>query len=231
MTNRRVGRPSEQVLSRTKIVEAALELLDAHGEQGFGMRDIAQRLGVRPSALYNHVSGKDDITRGMRELIGEKIAPEVFDGRTWDDAIVAWARRYRDAFAAHPPTIALLAVMPLDPATNVSLAYDRMIVTLHEQGWSRGEALDVLVALESFILGSALDAAAAPDMMNPGDRDDVPDYRAAYRERQASVAGHRVNPADQAFELGLSLFIAGLRAQRASRESGVPDSGVDREPR
>ncbi|MFC5336941.1 TetR/AcrR family transcriptional regulator [Leucobacter denitrificans] len=230
MANRRVGRPSKQVLSRTKIVEAALELLDEHGEQGYGMRDIAQRLGVRPSALYNHVSGKDDITRGIRELIGEQIAPGIFDGLPWDEGIAAWARNYRDAFAAHPPTIALLAVMPFDPTSQVGLAYDRVISTLVGQGWPRGEALSVLVALESFILGSALDAAAAPDMMDPGDRDDVPELTAAYRERGETLAEQGQSPADQAFELGLSIFIGGLRAQLGAHASGAPDPQSNREP-
>ncbi len=220
-SQRRVGRPSEQVLSRVQIIETALALLDEHGEHGFGMRDIARALGVRPSALYNHVDGKEDIHRGMRELIGERISAgaDAFETESWETALAGWARAYRDAFAAHPPTIALLAVMPIDPASHVTVVYDRVVGMLHRAGWERGEALNILVSLESFILGSALDAAAAPDMLHPGDRDDVPDFSAAYRERDERVRGSRVGPADQAFETGLRLMLGGLRAEAAERDA------------
>ncbi|PRI11276.1 TetR/AcrR family transcriptional regulator [Leucobacter massiliensis] len=229
---RRVGRPSQQVLSRKKIIETALRLLDAHGQDGFGMRDIAAELGVRASALYNHVEGKEDIFRGIRELIGERISGEMFETDPWDVALVAWAREYRDAFAAHPPTIALLAVMPLHPESSVSLAYDRVIRSLAAEGWSRDEALNILVSLESFILGSALDAAAAPDMMDPGPRADVPEFSAAYAARAVLVERTATPPADLAFETGLRLILNGLRAERAERSGRRrPDrSGVPGEP-
>lgn len=215
---RRAGRPSEQVLSRAKIIEAALHLVDEHGAHGFGMRDIASALGVRPSALYNHVAGKEDVYLGIRELIGERISWEAVDTGAWDTSLAAWSREYRAAFAAHPPTIALLAVMPIGSESTVSLAYERVVGTLIGAGWAHAEALNILVSLESFILGSALDAAADPEMMDPGDRADVPTYTAAYRARAELVQRTGTSPADLAFETGLQLILNGLRAEQAARD-------------
>lgn len=211
---RRVGRPSENVLSRELIVETALELLDEFGPDGFGMKDVAQRLGVRPSALYNHVANKEDVFRGVREATALRIPVDSFSTHPWQDALKIWARSYRDAFAKHPPTVALLAVMPFQPDSEVFASYEQIVTVLHHEGWQRGEALNILVAFESFILGSALDAAAAPDMMSPGARTDIPHFTAAYRDRQDLVTARRASPADQAFESGLDLFILGLEAQR-----------------
>lgn len=211
---RRVGRPSEQVLSRRRIVSTALELLDAHGSDGFGMRDIARELGVRPSALYNHVANKEDVFRGIREDVASRISTAALESEPWDVALADWARSYRDAFAAHPPSIALLAVMPYDPASDAFPSYERVIALLTEAGWNRVDALNRLVALESFILGSALDAAAAPDMLSPGDRADVPGFTAAYRERDARAAETGDGPAEQAFTAGLRVMLAGLRAEQ-----------------
>ena len=217
---RRVGRPSEQVLSRVRIVETALDLLDEHGE-GFGMRDLARELGVRPSALYNHVENKEDVFRGIREVIAGRVSTRELDHEPWDDALAAWARSYRDAFAAHPPTIALLAVMPFDPGSDVFASYDRIVGLLIAEGWSRAAALNILVAFESFILGSALDAAAAPDMMHARGRGDVPNFTAAYAERERRVAATGAAPADQAFEAGLELLLRGLRAEQRELEAGA----------
>lgn len=215
---RRAGRPSVKVLSYNMIVEAALTLLDKHGNDGFGMRDIAEALGVRPSALYNHVSGKEDILRGIRERLSERITIDVITDAAWDTGLENWARDYRAEFAAHPPTIALLAVMPVHPESSVSTVYDAVIRSLHAEGWSRAEALNILVTLESFILGSALDAAAPPDMMNPGDRTDVPDFTAAYQERETLVQRTGTSPTELAFETGLQLLLNGLRAEHRARQ-------------
>lgn len=214
---RRVGRPSENVLSRELIVETALELLDEFGPDGFGMKDVAQRLGVRPSALYNHVTNKEDVFRGVREATALRISVDSFSTHPWQDALKIWARSYRDAFAKHPPTVALLAVMPFQHDSEVFASYEQIVSVLHHEGWQRSEALNILVALESFILGSALDAAADPDMMSPGTRTDIPHFTAAYRDRQDLVTEHRVSPADQAFESGLSLFVLGLQVQQDAR--------------
>ena len=213
---RRVGRPSEQVLSRKMIIETALRLLDEHGQDGFVIRDIANELRVRPSALYNHIDGKEDIFRGIRELIGERITGDMFETDPWDTALIAWARRYREAFAAHPPTIALLATMPFHETSLVPIAYDRIIRRLTEAGWGNDEALNIIVAFESFILGSALDAAAAPDMMDPGSRTDVPVFADAYHARQRLAERTGTGPAELAFETGLRLMLNGLRAERPS---------------
>ncbi|WP_445238415.1 TetR/AcrR family transcriptional regulator [Leucobacter sp. USCH14] len=225
---RRVGRPSEQVLSRVRIVETALDLLDEHGE-GFGMRDLARELGVRPSALYNHVESKEDVFRGIREVIAGRVSTRELDHEPWDVALAAWARSYRDAFAAHPPSIALLAVMPFDPSSDVFASYDRILGLLISEGWSRAAALNILVAFESFILGSALDAAAAPDMMHARDRDDVPTFTAAYEDRERRGADTGVGPADQAFAAGLELLLGGLRAEQREREARRGALGHDAE--
>lgn len=216
-SRRKVGRPSTGVLTRRLILETALRLLDENGADGFEMKDVAAALEVRPSALYNHVRGKDAVLAGVRELVGERISAEVFDHAPWHEALTQWSWEYRNAFASHPPTIALLAMTPLSPDSEVPPVYDRVIRTLHQAGWGHERALNVLVALESFILGSALDLAAAPDMLNPGPRTDTPDFSRAYAERERRIAADQKSPADLAFETGLGLFIGALRAEHELR--------------
>lgn len=222
---RGVGRPNENVLSRVLIVETALDLLDRHGRDGFGMREIAHELGVRPSALYNHVSSKDDVFQGIREVIATRITVAPFATQRWDEALRTWARSYREVFASHPPTIALLAVMPFATDSEIFTTYEQVIEALHREGWERSEALNILVAMESFILGSALDAAAPDDLMSPGDRGDTPQFSEAYAQRATRTTETGVSPADQAFESGLDVFMMGLRAQRDAR-AGVGHSST-----
>lgn len=213
---RRAGRPSVRVLSRRLIIETGLRLIDERGADGAGMRAIAAELGVRPSALYNHVAGRAELIAGVRELLSDRIPTGVFEHEPWDEALAEWAHHYRVAFAAHPSTVALLAVLPLAEESATTRMYEAVIAAMLRAGWPRDRALTALVALESFILGSALDLAAADDMLDPGPRTDVPAFAVAYEARRAALAAAGQRPADAAFELGLRALLAGLRAELAA---------------
>lgn len=223
---RRVGRPRTSVLSRQLILETGLRLIVERGAHSVGMRAIASELGVRPSALYNHVAGQSELIAGVRELISDRIATDMFASEPWDTALAGWARHYRDTFAAHPPTIALLAVLPLTPDSVTSLMYETVISALVRAGWPGDRALTLMVSLESFILGSALDLAAEDEMLNPGPRSDVPAFAAAYAARETALAATGTSTADAAFEFGLRALLAGFRAEYAA--AGLrPRSGTD----
>jgi AcrR family transcriptional regulator len=207
---RKSGRPRVPVLSRELILETALKLLDERGEQGAGVRDIARALEVRPSALYNHVSGQDDIIAGIRELVSDRIDVSGFGALSWDDAVRRWAWSYRNAFAAHPPTIAVLAVAQLVPKSRTSRMYEAVCKGLVEAGWPESRVLDVIVSLECFILGAALDHVASDDMLDPGADEDAAHFVAAYAARPGRSGEQR--PTDRVFEMGLDAMLAGLTA-------------------
>ncbi|MBC9953623.1 TetR/AcrR family transcriptional regulator C-terminal domain-containing protein [Leucobacter sp. cx-42] len=213
-TSRRVGRPKTPVLSRELICETALHLLDTKGENGASMRDIADELGVRPSALYNHVRGRDDIFDGVRELVVARIDVSCFADRPWEEALVIWADSYRGAFVAHPPTVTLFATRPIAPDAQTSHMYEVVVGALVDAGWPRERVLSIIVAIENFLIGSTLDALAAPNMMDPGEREDVPKFSAAYSARDVMLDDMPgVSPADDAYRLGLDALLAGLRLE------------------
>ncbi|MER6672266.1 TetR/AcrR family transcriptional regulator C-terminal domain-containing protein [Streptomyces sp. NPDC000983] len=50
-----------ETLNREQIVGAAIELLDAEGEDGLSMRKLGQRLGSAATAMYWHVGNKENL--------------------------------------------------------------------------------------------------------------------------------------------------------------------------
>lgn len=217
-TRRAVGRPSVGVLSRELIFSTALQLLDERGDRGLGMREIARALGVRPSALYNHVRSKNEVVDGIRDLIVERFDVSGFGVDPWYEALARWARSYRDHFAAHPLTIALLAVQPVAPGSRASVMYETVTTGLIDAGWHASRVFEVIVALESFILGSALDLAAPQDMFDPRGDERLPAMQQAYAARAASLAGQ--TPSERAFTRGLDTMLSGLRQELASARVG-----------
>ncbi len=57
---RRRGRPGNDVES---VLEASVEVFNERGYDGASMEDLSRRLGIAKSAIYHHVSGKEELLR------------------------------------------------------------------------------------------------------------------------------------------------------------------------
>ena len=57
---RRRGRPGYDLES---VLRAAVEVFNERGYDGASMEDLSKRLGVAKSAIYHHVSGKEELLR------------------------------------------------------------------------------------------------------------------------------------------------------------------------
>ncbi|AGP58155.1 TetR/AcrR family transcriptional regulator [Streptomyces rapamycinicus] len=60
-TRTRRSQRRTEALSRERIVEAAVELLDTAGESGLTFRALTERLATGPGAIYWHVANKDEL--------------------------------------------------------------------------------------------------------------------------------------------------------------------------
>jgi AcrR family transcriptional regulator len=221
---RRAGRPKQAILTRDLIIDSAFEMSKEVGAEGFSMKQLAKRLGVQPPALYNHVANRNEVVNAMRGKIALSFEVDHFDNLPWYDALVPWAWAYRDAFAAHPQTIALLAILPLGEEEVVFLNYEAIFSALRRQGWPVSELASVVIALESFIIGSALDVLAPEDNQAPGAlADRAPTMQAALEARKAAAKTGGATAADVTFDFGLRLLIDGLR----SRLHQFDSDGID----
>ncbi|MEW9548889.1 TetR/AcrR family transcriptional regulator [Nonomuraea sp. NPDC050783] len=70
------ARPRRPRLSRERIVEAAVALLDAEGVAGFSMRALAARLHAGTMSLYEYVTSKEDVLDLALDEVFSEIEPE-----------------------------------------------------------------------------------------------------------------------------------------------------------
>ncbi|WP_046732422.1 TetR/AcrR family transcriptional regulator C-terminal domain-containing protein [Streptomyces humi] len=66
--SRRTPRRTE-ALSRERIVEAAVELLDSAGESGLTFRALTERLATGPGAIYWHVANKGELLGAATDAV------------------------------------------------------------------------------------------------------------------------------------------------------------------
>ncbi|MGJ7419427.1 TetR/AcrR family transcriptional regulator [Streptomyces cinereoruber] len=201
-----MGRPRRPLLDRERIATTALEVVDEKGE--FSVPQIAKRLGVQTASVYHHVDGRDGIVELLRERVAAAIDGGTLDLEPWDAALVAWARSYRAAFAAHPRTIPLLMTSPVR-APKVLAQYERAVARLLDAGFALPDVMPVIIALENLVLGSALDLAAPESMWELADETATPHLARAL----AAVPEGRAN---QAFELALTGYLAHVRTLRGA---------------
>lgn len=206
---RRAGRPRAGVLDHELIARAALELLAERGYASFTMSALAKSLGVSPSALYNHVTSKQELMQWIQEILMAGVDSSVFATLPLDEALFEWAQTYRDIFAEHAPLIPLIAVLPVSESPRTLEMYEEVANGFVRAGHDRATIVPTIVAIESFIFGSALDATAPLDIFDPGQyAGKLPHFEGALAAQRATGR----NSADMAFIIGLRAIIAGLLA-------------------
>jgi AcrR family transcriptional regulator len=96
----------EGSLSRERIIEASIELLDGSGEGGLTFRALSERLATGPGAIYWHIANKSDLlTAACDAIIARTMnAPQASStrGATPQATIRLLALAMFDAIDAHP---------------------------------------------------------------------------------------------------------------------------------
>jgi TetR/AcrR family transcriptional regulator, tetracycline repressor protein len=201
-------------LTRQKVIEAALRVMDREGLDGFNMRKLGAELGVEAMSLYNHIKNKDDLLDGVNELlILQASYPQRTDVTAYQE-LWDFAHAYRDVLRAHPRVIALVAARQL--RTEPSLAIlERLLATMYRAHISRLHALYAVNSLASFIIGHAfIDVAglAVPGAEQQGDLMDVWQRLPVnhYPILQTAIHEFQQWDADDEFDYGLQTLLHGF---------------------
>ncbi|NUW38205.1 TetR/AcrR family transcriptional regulator C-terminal domain-containing protein [Nonomuraea sp. SMC257] len=140
-------------LSRERILDAALELVDRDGVAALSMRRLGKELGVEAMTLYYYLPNKDAVLDGLvdRALAGVTVRPE----GPWREWARAFAVSFRAALLAHPGLLPLLATRPVSTPGGL-LTVEIAAGALVEEGFSPTEALHVITTLATFVIGQVL---------------------------------------------------------------------------
>ena len=99
-------------LTRDKILQTALDLIDRDGLEALSMRRLGAELGVEAMSLYNHVPNKDALLDGVTETMLREIDMTGIEESPWDQAMRAACRSFRSVLLAHPNAMPLIAARP-----------------------------------------------------------------------------------------------------------------------
>ena len=245
MTSRTVRSPRRtESLSRERIVEAAVALLDATGEGGLTFRTLTERLATGPGAIYWHVANKGELLGAATDaVVAAALAVEPADGpdASPQDRVRAVALALFDAIEEHPWVAAQLSASSWQStAPRIFESIGRQVGALGVPEGSWFTAASVLV---EYILGAAGQNAAnsanarllGPDV----DRDAVLDTMARrWAELDPDDYPFTRTVADQLrahddrteFLAGITLVLAGITASLPGPQAARASEGTVSEP-
>lgn len=183
-------------LDRQTILQAAREVLDHTGLDGFTTRALASHLEIQQPGLYWHFKTKDDLLAALAAdiLTREHHAsfPEV--NESWDAFLLRNARSFRRALLAVRDGARLHAEhhrRPPDADAAPLLEGPRdQLDLLVAQGFSKKDAVNALVAVGRYTVGVALEEQSQEDIQ--------PDK----------------TDRDEQFEFGLNSLVIGIGAEK-----------------
>lgn len=146
-----MGRPAR--ISRTVILDAALELANQEGLDGVTLHAVARRLNVTTMALYRHMDGKDALLDGLVERLltafpAQQARPP---GVQW---LTAMADGIREIARQHPAVFPLLLTRPaVTPAAQ--RVRDAVVAALRDEGLTATAASRAERLLSTAVLGFA----------------------------------------------------------------------------
>jgi AcrR family transcriptional regulator len=107
-------------LTEDAVLAAVVEVAEKQGLESLSIREVAEKLGVKPPSLYNYINGLDDARRQLAYIALEKLETALRDaalGYTCTDALRKIAYAYR-RFAQSRPELykAFIACPSFDDA-------------------------------------------------------------------------------------------------------------------
>ncbi|MYW04142.1 TetR/AcrR family transcriptional regulator [Streptomyces sp. SID3343] len=156
----RARRPQRrnQVLSRTQIIDTAVEMLDAGGEGALTVRALTERLSTGSGALYYHVGTRDELLDTATETVitAALAAKPTEASATPAEEIRAVALALFDAIAGHQWLATRLTLQiirnPVGPVT-VGI-FERIGGQMGPLGVPRASWFDAASTLVHYILGA-----------------------------------------------------------------------------
>lgn len=152
---RRSGRARRNTLSRERIVDAAVDLVDHEGLHALTMHRLAEQLGVGTMSLYRHIDDKEDLLDAVAQQLISGL--QIPDGAPddWERRVVGYLRSLRAQALRHPALGRLLSERGL----TVGPVFDQL-ETLHAilrtAGFSDLDSVRTFYSLLTYVFGSVI---------------------------------------------------------------------------
>lgn len=204
------ARKAPEPLTRERIVEAALKLVDDEGLAGFSTRKLAERLHCEAMSLYHHFASKHHLLDALVEhAIGTVEVPE--PGPDLDERLRRSLQSYRQMAHRFPALFPLVALHRLNMPAGVR--FIEAILKLVRAGAPDDEtAARQFRALGYYLIGAGLEETSGY-ARGPSAAEPVSDeYVARHCPTLVAAAPYfKEQHWDDTFWYGVQMFVEGMK--------------------
>lgn len=225
-TKTRGRRPARERLTRRRVLEEALRLVDEEGLEALTMRALAERLSVEPMAIYNHVAGKQGLREGISELLWAELEGSVAPDPDWRQSMRSLAQGIRRLAADHPHAFPLMLATRISPAPGLR-AFAAQLEVLRAAGMDESQAADILRAVVGYACGhTMIELSSLSVRSEDADGSGFDALLALARSLPADLPPELAEVArvvclsdlNRQFEVGLEALLAGFDPECETRE-------------
>ena len=205
-----MARPKNAVLTREKVIDAAIALIGDGGLEAFSMPKLASSLGVSAPSLYHYFADKDALLAAVARVVATPQSLAVLPADAhWTDRLVAQAVALRRTIIAHPQCAPLLVrFMPRD---NMFGEYELLCQFLSAAGVPARLHIRIVDGLTALTIGAAILHENAADYADSGagpspDPRTHPSLRSALDEVEGMTG-------DELFECYVRTYLAAIQAE------------------
>ena len=215
-------------ISRSLILQTALDIIDRDGVDGLSMRRLSDAVGRDPTVLYRHLPNKAAVLDGVVEIVLEQLRVDTTDA-DWAAQLRNVAHDFRRLAMTHPNVVPLLVTRPLatplgQRPPGMLRPLEDVLTLLTAAGFTGIDALHIYRLLFGFLQGHILNELQEV-IERPEETDDV--LRLGLHRLLITEFPHvrALAPALASYDgegelkRGLDLLLTGLAADRAHSDA------------
>ncbi|MEU5404131.1 TetR/AcrR family transcriptional regulator C-terminal domain-containing protein [Streptomyces sp. NPDC005963] len=201
-------------MTRERITEAAIALLDEEGMERLTMRHLAERIGIGATTLYWHIDTKDDVVDLATDAIFAEAPLPDGHGDNWQESVVALLSGCRAMLLRHPWSAALPLRQRPSIGPNFLTWLEFLQATLSRAGFGAQQTQAVCWLLYNHVLGSA--ASQSNLQWSKAERAAAQEQLRGEQDKYPTLVAYEYTldeDWEENFYLGVKLVLDGLEAQ------------------
>jgi AcrR family transcriptional regulator len=213
------SRRGRRGIRRQDLVDAALEMLAAEGEQTFSVRKLATAVGVDGMTILHHFKSREGLLRAVADAMVATLDIERPKG-AWRDILLEVAQRYRRLAVRYPKAFNIVTRYQTSGPADFELG-EIVYAALLDAGFDEADAADYGMAL--FTLAIGFGVVEVGGMLNPCTPEELAEIEALdprlfpVTRKMGPVFAH--DERDRVFQILIGSFLDGIERVLKSQKS------------
>ncbi len=213
------GRRGRRGIRRQDLVEAALDMLAAEGEQNFSVRKLATVVGVDGMTILHHFKSREGLMRAVADAMVATLDIERPKG-PWREILLEVAQRYRGLAVKYPKAFNIVSRYQTSGPADFELG-EIVYAALLDAGFNEEDAADYGMAL--FTLAIGFGVVEVGGMLNPCTTEEMAEIEAL--DPRLFPVTRKLGPVfanderDRVFEILLGSFLDGIERALVTQQA------------